>query len=248
MLEKHSLPCHCLLIEAGDKLVLVDTGFGTGDIADPGRLGQPLRALIAPVLREEETAVRQIEGLGLDPGDVRQIAITHLDLDHAGGLGDFPAAEVHVFEDELNAALNPTVRERSRYIQKHWAHGPDWESHTVDGDDWLGFEAVRVMPGLDAEVVMVPLVGHTAGHVGIAVKEGGRWLLHCGDAFFFHGEIATPPRDTVGWRAYAELTSADRGARARNVERLRELAAEHSSEVTLICSHDPEMLRAYGAD
>jgi hypothetical protein len=37
--------------------------------------------------------------------------VTHLDLDHAGGLGDFPDAEVHVHAHELSAARRPTVLE-----------------------------------------------------------------------------------------------------------------------------------------
>src|SRR3954451_16566557 len=126
LLAEARLVAHCLLIEAGDGVVLVDTGFGTGDAADPGRLGAPFRALVRPKCEESETAVRQIEGMGLDPGDVRHIVITHLDLDHAGGLGDFPEADVHVFAPELEAARSPSMRERTRYIDAHWAHGPKW--------------------------------------------------------------------------------------------------------------------------
>jgi glyoxylase-like metal-dependent hydrolase (beta-lactamase superfamily II) len=41
------------------------------------------------------------------PEDVRRIAVTRLDLDHADGLGDFPDAEVHVLEEECNVAARP---------------------------------------------------------------------------------------------------------------------------------------------
>src|SRR5436190_15889062 len=148
LLQTAKLVAHCLLIETGGELVLVDTGFGTGDAADPGRLGGPFRALVRPVCDERETAVRQIERLGLDPADVRHVLITHLDLDHAGGLADFPDAEVHVFAPELAAATSPSVREQSRYISAQWAHGPKWVEHEVDGDSWLGFDSVRLLPGL----------------------------------------------------------------------------------------------------
>src|SRR3954463_7912789 len=118
VLAEARLVAHCLLIETGDGLVLVDTGFGTGDAADPGRLGAPFRALTRPKCEESETAVRQMERMGLNPADVRHILLTHLDLDHAGGLGDFPDAEVHVFSRELEAARSPSMREKSRYIEK----------------------------------------------------------------------------------------------------------------------------------
>ncbi len=236
------LVAHCLLIEASDGLVLVDTGFGTRDAADPTRLGQPFRAIVRPRCEIGETAIRQIEALGLAPGDVRHILITHLDLDHAGGLGDFPDAEVHVFAPELAAARAPTLRERGRYVSAQWAHGPKWVEHEVDGDSWLGFDSVSLLPGLDPEIAMVPLVGHTRGHAGIALSQGDGWLFHCGDAYFHHGEVATPPSSPPGLRIWQALTEHDGKARGHNQERLRELARERRDEVLLICSHDPELL------
>ena len=239
LLEPAKLVCHCLLIEAGDQLVLVDTGFGTGDAGDPGRLGQPFRALVRPRCELGETAARQIEGLGLDPADVRHIVVTHLDLDHAGGLGDFPEAEVHVFAAELAAAQAPPLRQRARYVSAQWEHGPKWAEYEVDGDRWFGFEKVRLLPGLDSEVAMVPLLGHTAGHVGIAIDAGERWLLHCGDAYFHRGEVATPNHCPPGLALFQNLTQHEGKTRRDNQERLRELAREHGDEVRLICSHDP---------
>jgi glyoxylase-like metal-dependent hydrolase (beta-lactamase superfamily II) len=242
LLEETRLVAHCLLIESGGSLALVDTGYGTGDANDPARLGQPFRAMVRPKTDVAETAVRQVEAMGLDPGDVRDVVVTHLDLDHAGGLGDFPEARVHVFAPELKAALNPSLRERSRYRSVQWAHGPDWTEHTVEGDSWFGFESVRLLPDLDVEVAMVPLLGHTAGHTGIAVKEDGKWLLHCGDAYFHHGQVETPPRCPPGLALFQTLNQNDGKARKHNEERLRTLAREHGDEVRLICSHDPELL------
>lgn len=242
LLEEAKLVAHCLLIEAGGSLVLVDTGFGTGDAADPGRLGQPFRALVRPRCDVAETAVRQVEALGMDPADVRDIVVTHLDLDHAGGLGDFPEARVHVHAPELRRALDPPLRERTRYRPAQWAHGPDWQEHGAGGDDWFGFESVRLLPDLDLEIALVPLAGHTVGHAGVAVMEDGRWLLHCGDAYFHHGEVETPPRCPVGLKVFQELNQADGKARKRNQGRLRELARQRGGEVRLVCSHDPELL------
>jgi glyoxylase-like metal-dependent hydrolase (beta-lactamase superfamily II) len=242
LLEKTELVAHCLLVEAKDGLVLVDTGFGTGDVLDPGRLGQPFRSVVGASPKLAETATKQLEALGHEPSDVRHIVITHLDLDHAGGLSDFPQAEVHVFAPELEIARHPGLRDKSRYIPAQWAHGPNWKPHEVDGDAWFGFESVRPIPGLDDQVALVPLVGHTKGHCGVAVQTGDGWVLHCGDAFFFHGEMETPLRCPPGLRVFQNLTQFNRGERLRNRERLRELRREHGSEVRLVCSHDPAML------
>jgi glyoxylase-like metal-dependent hydrolase (beta-lactamase superfamily II) len=238
-LAEAKLVAHCLLIEAGGELVLVDTGYGTGDASNPKRLGQPFRAMVRPQCNIGETAIRQVEALGFDPGDVRHIVVTHLDLDHAGGLGDFPAAQVHVFAPELAASRSPSLRERSRYISEHFGHGPDWAEHEVDGDAWFGFDSVRLLPEVDAEIAMLPLVGHSRGHAGIAVGTADGWLLHCGDAYFHHGEVETPRSCPVGLTVFQSLVQYDGKARRHNQERLRELAREHGDELRLICSHDP---------
>ncbi len=244
VLARARIVCHCLLIEGAEGLVLVDTGFGTDDVRRPRQLGRVAGALLSPRLRAEETALWQVRELGFDPGDVRHILTTHLDLDHTGGLPDFPDAEVHLLGAELRAALHPSWRERSRYVAAHWAHGPRWVEHAAGGEDWYGFESVRVLPGSDAEILLIPLIGHTHGHTGVAVRDGERWVLHCGDAFFHHGEIATPPRPPRGATLFAALDEVDRAARRGNVERLRELAERHGAEVELLCSHDPAYLDA----
>ncbi len=245
--EPARLVAHVLAIEAEQGLVLVDTGLGAADVGDPGRTGPLFRHLVQPRYRIEETAIEQLGALGFEPADVRDVLITHLDVDHAGGLGDFPAARVHVFADELDAALDPGPREKLRYVRSQWAHGPKWVPYELAGERWLGFDAVRAIEGLEPEILIVPLAGHTRGHSAIAVRDGDRWLLHCGDAYFHRGEIAAPPRAPAGLRIFQSMVEIDRGQRLANQERLRELAARHGEEVELFCAHDPaelERLRA----
>jgi glyoxylase-like metal-dependent hydrolase (beta-lactamase superfamily II) len=236
--ETARMVAHVLLLETSDSLALVDTGLGCGDIGEPTRTGPVFRHLVRPRFRLEETAIEQVRGLGFDPADVRHVFVTHLDVDHAGGLPDFPQAEVHLFRTEMEAALAPSLRERPRYIPAHFDHGPRWAPHEEAGDDWFGFESVRTVPGLDPEVLLIPLVGHTRGHSGVAIRDGEGWLLHCGDAYFNHGEVATPPRTPPALAAFQALTGLDNRARRRNRERLRELAVAHGDAVRLFCSHD----------
>jgi glyoxylase-like metal-dependent hydrolase (beta-lactamase superfamily II) len=241
LLSPGRIVCHCLLIEADAGLVLVDTGLGMEDMADRARLGGVF-AILRPRSDVAETALKQIEALGFAAGDVRQIVTTHLDPDHSGGLPDFPQADVHVFGRELDAALNPSLRDRPRYRKPHWSHDPQWVRHEVEGDEWFGFEGVSILPGLGAEVLMIPLVGHTLGQAGIAIQRDDDWLLHCGDAYFHHDEVATPPSCPPGLRFFQNLNNADRRQRLANQERLRELASRHAGEVQLVCSHDPHEL------
>lgn len=236
--------CHVLLIEGPDGLVLVDTGFGSGDVRDPRQVSRPFAAAMRPRLELGETAVSQVRELGLRPEDVRHIVLTHLDVDHAGGLADFPEARVHVWARELQTMMSPPLRERVRYTigKAHWAHGPHWATHEFAGEEWLGFESVRVLPDSDAEVLLIPLPGHSLGHTGVAVRQPDGWVLHCGDAYFYRGEVDTPAACPPALRAFEAMVQANGKLRHQNQERLRELARRHSGDVRLICSHDPVLL------
>jgi glyoxylase-like metal-dependent hydrolase (beta-lactamase superfamily II) len=246
LLERHRLVAHCLLIEAGERLVLVDTGLGSGDVADPRRLGAFFTMVVRPEARDEEPAVKRIAALGLDPADVTDVVCTHLDGDHAGGLPDFPDALVHVFRPEMEAALKPAPMERLRYVGEHFAHGPRWEPHDVAGDEWEGFEAVRAIEGVDAEILIVPLVGHTRGHSAVAVRDGDGWLLHCGDGYFHRDTLQTPPRTPPGFRAFENIVGLKRRQRLANQERLRELVGRAGERVRPFCAHDPVELGRCG--
>ena len=240
--EPAHLVAHCLLIESGGELVLVDTGLGTAQARSPHSIPLPTRLLIAPRPRMVDTAIGQIREVGLDPEDVRHVVVTHLDFDHAGGLADFPRAEVHVHETELQTAQSPPLNERLRYMQSQWAHGPRWAEHDVSGESWFGFESVRLLEDLETEIALVPLAGHSRGHCGVAVQDERGWLLHCGDAYFNAGEVQSPSHCPPGLRAFEAVLSSDNAARRANVERLGELARSHGDQVRLVCSHDKSEL------
>lgn len=227
---------HCLLVERPEGLVLVDTGFGTDDIARPARLGRVFVASMRPALDRAETALAQVEALGFAAGDVTDVVLTHMDVDHTGGLADFPHAHVHVDATEHLAAEKPhTFIEKQRYVHAQWAHHPKWELHGSGGDDWFGFEGIKA---LGDDVVLIPLRGHTRGHSGVAVRrpEGG-WLLHAGDSYFYNGEVSTPPAYSRGLVAFQKVMAVDEASRRSNQERLRELRVGHP-EVTIFSAHD----------
>lgn len=232
-------PCLCLLVETGSSLLLVDTGLGMRDVADPRRLGSS--NIILNAQRDpENTAIRKLEAAGFAASDVTDIVCTHLDRDHAGGLSDFPHARVHVHLAERNAALDPpTRRERERYRECHFAHGPVWVTHEDLSDKpWFGMDCIRGMEGLPPEIVMVPLPGHTRGHMGVAVKTGEGWLLHCGDTFYVSRELAVDRKAPVDVRAFRRLAHVDHRLARLALIRVRRLAHVTNGRVTMFSSHD----------
>ncbi|MFI7001184.1 MBL fold metallo-hydrolase [Nocardia sp. NPDC050175] len=236
---------HCLLVETdSDGLVLVETGMGLDNVRDPnGTLGADWVTMAQPLLDEDETAIRQVSRLGYAPEDVGHIILTHLDVDHCGGLPDFPQAQVHVLAAELEAAVAEAPS--FRYREAHWAHGPHWVTYAPEaGEDWFGFTSTPLQ-GLSADFKLIPLGGHTAGHTGVAVRDGERWLLHSGDAYYYHRELEQfhhphPIMDIV-----QTTSEVHHDLRVGTQARLRELVRDHGDEVSVFSAHDPWELNSY---
>lgn len=230
--------CHCLLLESGNTLALIDTGIGLLDVREPvARIGQPTIDMVGFKFIESETAARRIERLGRRAADVRHIILTHADLDHAGGLADFPQATVHISREEhANIASGDP-----RFAPANFAHAPRWQIHAPDPHvDWFGLPARPVDPGLDAEVLLIPLFGHTHGHCGVAIRTpDNRWLLHAGDAYYLEVEFNHPDHPI---HQLTQLRAQDNPGRLTSLAHIQRLKRDHANEIDIICYHDPAHL------
>lgn len=233
---------HCLLIETESGLVLVDTGLGCDDIHSPKtRLSWGFRTLSNLRLDLSETALAQVKHLGYQPSDVRHIILTHLDLDHAGGISDFPDANVHVLQRELQTAkATGGWIHQFRYRPVQWQQHLHWATYQPEGEQWFGFEAVRSLQGLPPEILLIPLQGHTPGHAGVAIQTSQGWLLHAGDTYFHRDELHLHhPTCPLGLRLFQLALATNYPACLHNQQRLRQLIDENGPLVQVFSSHDP---------
>ncbi|MBN9523191.1 MBL fold metallo-hydrolase, partial [bacterium] len=143
----------------------------------------------------------------------------------------FPGATVHISAEE-HARLGSG---HWRYLPVHFVHGPRWETHAASAGRWFGLEARPLDLGIDADVRLVPLFGHTLGHCGVAVGVGGRWMLHVGDAYYLRPELFT---DDHPVSSLASARADDNDRRVAGLAELRRLVRDHGDEVELFGYHD----------
>ena len=194
---------------------------GTADLAQPRRRLGALWLLYArPLIDPRQTALAQVRRLGFAAADVRHIVLTHLDLDHAGGLSDFPTARVHVLDVEHAAAMRPPTRTGAAPLPPT-AVGA---SAALGDPRW----ARRAMDGATLRSSASRYFASTSPHASsVARRTRAR-----GPAPRVEAIIATPRlRDRSSWRrghpsGVSPRLSADQRSAARDRERRLWLGSE----------------------
>ncbi|MDR6543416.1 MBL fold metallo-hydrolase [Acinetobacter bereziniae] len=237
--------CHCLLVETDKGLVLIDTGFGTQDYLHPQtRLGRLFSKMSAIQFDFTLTAVAQIQQLGFQPSDVKHILVSHLDLDHAGGISDFPQATIHILSSEYNAAQKLSMMNKLRYRPQQFKNHRHWNFlEPKNGESWFNFQKVQGFHMFNDEILLIPLLGHTTGHCGIAIKQHNGWVFFCGDAYYSHLEL-DPNHKLPLLDKLERLFAENNTARLKTLSEIQRLA-QNEPRIEIICAHDPVELDRY---
>ncbi len=198
----------CLLIETDQGLILLDTGLGLGDYANPTWMTRMFRIITIMPFDPNEAAVNRIKKLGYEPADIKHILLTHMHFDHISGLPDFPQAKVHVHRREYEALTDGKISNWTElaYISRYIAHRPEFILYDKIDSKWYDFAAIRLP--FQPEMYLIPLHGHSCGHCGVAIKTSEGWFFHAGDS------SAVYDTETPKWLINLVLGSHDARLRA----------------------------------
>ena len=180
-----------------------------------------------PVMSEEQWCVNAIQKVGYKPEDVKFVILSHLHLDHAGGVGHFPNAGYIVQRDELHFAYVPDFFMKGAYIRKDFDKEVDWLILNGWRDD--KFDLFN-----DGSIVIYFTPGHTPGHQSILVN-----LPNTGPMFFAADSCYTLENlDNV----LPGLVWSP-GDAIKTLDRMKFLRDAHG--VQLVTGHDPEAWQQY---
>ena len=166
-----TLAMRCLLIDTGDKRILIDTGVGR----------KHLESLKYYDFQEIIDLGEKINELGYACEDITDVVLTHLHFDHCGGCTQytedkelaltFPNATHWVTKSQWENYLHPNVREKASYFPENMIPVYDaGKLKLIDENQWLC-----------PEVELRIFNGHTVGQIVCYIHDENRTIVYAGD-------------------------------------------------------------------
>jgi N-acyl homoserine lactone hydrolase len=221
------LPTYVWVIEHPEGIIVVDTGQGTHLIQAGRSLHPYIRWETDFRIQPEEEIGPQLHGLGIGPRDVKCVVLTHLHIDHDGGLAHFPHSEILVSRGELRLASGWTGRARG-YLPNRWPSWFDPAPLDLVAGPFGPFAASKRLTAA-GDIVAVATPGHTADHLSVLVQDGDTTLFLAGDTSYNEHLMLAGKVDGVG--ASDAVSSATLSAIRRFAETRR---------TVYLPTHDPE--------
>ena len=223
------LPTTAYAIEHRDGVILVDTGASAGLVRLP-RWHPYFRLAVRFAVEPEQEAAPQLRALGIRAADVRRVVLTHMHIDHDGGLAGFPASEILASPGELAIASGLAGRLRG-YLPERWPKSFDPQPLILDGAAYGPFARSRRLTA-DGAVIAVATPGHTRDHISVVVEDGDAAVFIAGDASYTEEAMLAGRIDGVG---------ADESAERATLAAIRAFAA--SRPTIYLPAHDPGAAR-----
>jgi len=218
-LNRVILSANCLLLESGNKKILVDTGLGNK--------WDEKSKLIYNIEQINIGIIEQLKQYGISAEQITDVILTHLHFDHTGGSTRF-----------VNGKIVPTFSNATYYVSKKnfdWAMSPserDKGSYIKDNFEPLAKEGVLKFldddENFDDVISLITINGHTFGQQMIKISDSTNTLLYCGDLLPFSSHVHLP--NIMGYDLQPLVTLE---------EKKRILTKATEEDWLLVFEHDP---------
>ncbi|HEX5609461.1 MAG TPA: N-acyl homoserine lactonase family protein [Solirubrobacterales bacterium] len=181
--------------------ILVDTGLHPSIATDGkenfGALGNRIGK---PSLKPGEDVPARLRALGLDPGEIPVVVMTHMHIDHTSAISEFPNSTFIVSDTEWEAAARGPKPVLNGYRRPHFDYAFDYR--TVDFnragiDSYASFGRCFDLFG-DGSIRLAYTPGHSAGHMSVIARLSERDFVIGGDTTYMagqlDGDVPLPPR------------------------------------------------------
>lgn len=192
----------CMLVEDGNRLVLIDTGIGTK---------QNDKFFGYYYLNGEDSLEKSINALGYSKNDITDVLLTHLHFDHCGGAVEWnadktgyqPAFKNAVYwshEKHWHHANNPNPREKASFLKENFVPLQEAGVLKFVGDDLKITDNISAFLGF----------GHTEAMMMPIIKYGDKTVMYMADLMPSSAHIK--PAYAMGYDIRPLDTMAERDA------------------------------------
>jgi len=219
-------PTYAWAIEHREGVIVVDTGANAGLKSLP-RWHPYFRFAVRFDVEPEQEIGPQLQERGIGARDVKTVVLTHLHIDHDGGLAHFPHSRILLSGDEI-ARASGISGALLGYLPSRWPRWFNPEPLTWQHSRFGPFErSARLTDAGD--VIAVPTPGHTPSHFSVIVCDGGEQIMLAGDASYLESTMLTGTVDGV---------SPNEAVASATLAKIRALCAERPT--IYLPTHDPQ--------
>ena len=193
------LPIYAFAIEHPEGVIIVDTGETAG-ASQPGyfpRWHPVFRSRCASGSSPNRRSGRSSSSSAFDQTMSAELVMTHLHTDHAGGLHHFPGTEILVAPAELDLRERTPGTACAAIPNNRWPAWFDPTPLSLESEPYGPFpQSLRLTRAGD--ITVVPLPGHSPGHVGVLVEDGDHSIFFAGDSSYTQDLLLRGTVDGVG--------------------------------------------------
>lgn len=220
------LPTYAWVIDHPEGIIVVDTGQGTHLLDHAKSLHPYLRWEVEFDIDHDREIGPQLRDLSVGPRDVTRVVLTHLHVDHDGGLAHFPQSDIFVARQELHAAGGWAGRLRG-YMPNRWPAWFDPIPLDLAAEPFGPFASSRRLTAA-GDVIAVATPGHTPDHLSVIVMDEGMAYVLAGDTSYSEALMLAGQIDGV---------SGNDATAVATLRALKRLAEERPT--VYLPTHDP---------